>query len=107
MMNVRRGLYKGWTDMPNSGALSAAPQNGVDADAADRAPIEGQQTHRGWGGNLARQKMVDIWPAVTTWNASFERHRSQLATLPRSCGRWQHNKTCCQRIPRTRGDSQL
>lgn len=25
-----------------------------------------------------------------------------LATLPRSCGRWQHNEACCQRIPRTR-----
>ena len=73
MMHPSGGLYKALGDMLNSGALSPAPHNRVDADAAESAPNKGRQTRRVLGGYLTRQKQVDNWPAVTTWNAPFER----------------------------------
>jgi hypothetical protein len=108
MMPERGGLYKARGDMLNSGALSAAPYNGVDADAAKSAPIESQQTRRGLGGYPARQKCLRSCPAVTTWNDSFELHRSRGSRrCPAHAGAGSTMKHVASEFPALGGDAQL
>jgi hypothetical protein len=108
MMPERGGLYKARGDMLDSGALSAAPHNGVDADAAKSAPMERQQPRRGLGGYPVRRKCLRSWPAVTTWNASFERHRSRDSRrCPAHAGAGNTMKHVASEFPALGGDAQL
>ncbi len=108
MMPERGGLYKVRGDMLNSGALSAAPHNRVDADAAEIAPMERQQTRRGLDGYPERLKQSRGWPAVTTWNDSLERHRSRGSRRcpARACA-GNTMKHVASEFPALGGDAQL
>ena len=108
MMHVRGGLYKGRWEMLNSGALSAAPHNRVDADAAEIAPMKRQKTRRGLDGYLEKLKQSRGWPAVTTWNDSFERHRSRSSRrCPAPAGAGNTMKHVASEFPALGGDAQL
>lgn len=108
MMNVRRGLYEGRADMLNSGALSAAPHNGVDADAAASAPIQEQQTQGRYFGQSQKQEL----PTLLAGGHDVERlvrasSLAVLATLPRSCGRCRPWSRPATNSPHFGGDAQL
>ncbi len=61
MMHLSGGLYKEGSEMLYSGALSAAPHNCVDADAAASAPPQEHQNRgRFFGRILKHQRVVSL-----------------------------------------------
>jgi hypothetical protein len=106
--NVKRGLYKALADMPNSGELSSAPYNGVDADAAERAPTQVQQTLGRYFGQPQKHELsTSLAGGHDVERLVRASSLARLATLPRSCGRcWPWNRPSAN-SPHFGGDTQL